>query len=125
MIVTLSSIGLPLLNGFVGEFLILLGAFRANITQAVFATTGIILSSVYMLWMYQRVLLGDVKNEKNKTLTDLNFREKFILVPLMLLIVWMGVYSQSFLRKMDASVSELLDRFHSTAVVLKSDTLTH
>jgi NADH-quinone oxidoreductase subunit M len=125
MIVTLSSIGLPLLNGFVGEFLILLGVFRANVTQAVFATTGIILSSVYMLWMYQRVVLGDVKNEKNKALTDLNFREKFILVPLVVLIVWMGVYSQSFLRKMDASVSQLLDHFNSTAVVLKSDTPIH
>jgi NADH-quinone oxidoreductase subunit M len=122
MIVTLSSIGLPLLNGFVGEFLILLGAFRANVTQAVFAATGIILSSVYMLWMYQRVILGDVKNAKNKALTDLDFREKFILVPLVVLIVWMGVYSQSFLRKMDASVSQLLDHFHSTAIVLKSDT---
>ena len=72
--------------------------------------------------MYQRVVLGHVKNAKNKALTDLNFREKFILVPLVVLIVWMGVYSQSFLRKMDASVSQLLDHFHSTAVVLKIDT---
>jgi len=118
MIVTLSSIGLPLLNGFVGEFLILLGAFRANVTQAVFATTGIILSSVYMLWMYQRVVFGDVKSEKNRTLIDLDLREKCILVPMVVLIIWMGVYSESFLRKMDSSVSQLLDRFHSSAVVL-------
>jgi NADH-quinone oxidoreductase subunit M len=118
MIVTLSSIGLPLLNGFVGEFLILLGAFKANVTQAVFATSGIILSSVYMLWMYQRVIFGDVKDQRNKTLKDLNLREQVILIPLVILIVWMGVYSQSFLRKMDASVAQLLDRFQSTAVVL-------
>ena len=121
MIVTLSSIGLPLLNGFVGEFLILLGAFRANITQAVFATTGIILSAVYMLWMYQRVVFGAVKNEKNSGLADLGLREKFILVPIVVTILWMGVYSESFLRKMDASVSQLLDHFNSTAVVLKSE----
>ncbi len=66
MIVTLSSIGLPMLNGFVGEFLILLGSFRANVTLAVFATTGIILSAVYMLWMYQRVVFGEVRNRKEQ-----------------------------------------------------------
>jgi len=120
MIVTLSSIGLPLLNGFVGEFLILLGAFTANVPRGVVAATGIILSSVYMLWMYQRVVFGDVKDERNRALTDLSLREKSIMIPLVVLIVWMGVYSQSFLRKMDVSVNQLLDSFHSTAVVLKS-----
>ena len=119
MIVTLSSIGLPLLNGFVGEFLILLGAFKANVTYTVFATSGIILSAVYMLWMYQRVVFGEITNERNKGLPDLSLREKFILVPMTLLIIWMGVYSQSFLRKMDSSVSQLLRNFQSTAVVLK------
>ena len=119
MIVTLSSIGLPLLNGFVGEFLILLGAFKANVTYTVFATSGIILSAVYMLWTYQRVVFGEIKNERNKGLPDLSLREKFILVPMTLLIIWMGVYSQSFLRKMDSSVSQLLRNFQSTAVVLK------
>ena len=119
MIVTLSSIGLPLLNGFVGEFLVLLGAFKANVTYTVFATSGIILSAVYMLWMYQRVVFGEVTNERNKGLPDLSLREKFILVPMTLLIIWMGVYSQTFLRKMDSSVSQLLSRFQSTAVVLK------
>jgi NADH-quinone oxidoreductase subunit M len=121
LVVTLSSIGLPLLNGFVGEFLILLGAFRTNVTQAVFATSGIILSSVYMLWMYQRVVFGDVKSEKNRALIDLNLRERFILIPLVVLIVWMGVYSQSFLRKMDTSVNHLLNHFHSTAIVFNDD----
>jgi len=121
MIVTLSSIGLPLLNGFVGEFLILLGAFKADVTRTVFATSGIVLSAVYMLWMFQRVFLGAVRNEKNKGLRDLSLREKLILVPLVLLIVWMGVYSQSFLRKMDSSVGKLLDQFNSSAVVLNTE----
>ena len=119
MIVTLSSMGLPLLNGFVGEFLILLGAFKANVTYTVLAASGIILSAVYMLWMYQRVVFGKVKHERNKVLPDLSLREKLILVPITLLIIWMGVYSQSFLRKMDSSVNELLRSFQSTAVVFK------
>jgi NADH-quinone oxidoreductase subunit M len=121
MIVTLSSIGLPLLNGFVGEFLILMGTFRTNWAHAAWAASGIILSAVYMLWMYQRVVFGEVKSEKNRVLLDLTAREKLILVPLIFLIFWMGVFSQSFLRKMDSSVSELLDHFNSTAVVLKAD----
>ena len=82
LIVTLSSIGLPLLNGFVGEFLILLGSFRAYRTTTVVAASGIILSAVYMLWMYQRVVFGSIKNERNRHLSDLSIREKLILVPM-------------------------------------------
>jgi NADH-quinone oxidoreductase subunit M len=119
MIVTFSSIGLPMLNGFVGEFLILLGAFDANRTFAVVATSGVILSAVYMLWMYQRVIFGEVTNPKNKTLVDLDFREKLILFPLVALIFWMGIYSDSFLRKMDTSVNQVLLRLKSSAIVMK------
>ena len=120
MIVTFSSIGLPMLNGFVGEFLILLGAFDANVTFAVIATSGVILSAVYMLWMYQRVIFGEVTNPKNKKLADLDFREKLVLVPLVVLIFWMGIYSESFLRKMDTSVNQVLQHFRSSAVVVKN-----
>ena len=120
MIVTFSSIGLPMLNGFVGEFLILLGAFNANVTFAVVATSGVILSAVYMLWMYQRVIFGEVTNPKNKKLVDLDFREKLILLPLVALIFWMGIYSDSFLRKMDTSVNQVLQNLKSSAVVLKN-----
>ena len=123
LIVTLSSIGLPLLNGFVGEFLILLGAFgasRANLTLPVIATSGVILSAVYMLWMYQRVIFGEVINPKNKALRDLSLRERLILVPIVVLIVWMGVYSSPFLRRMDSSVSHILQSFRSSAVVMES-----
>ena len=120
MIVTFSSIGLPMLNGFVGEFLILLGAFNANVTFAVVATSGVILSAVYMLWMYQRVIFGEVTNPKNKKLVDLDFREKLILLPLVALIFWMGIYSDSFLRKMDTSVNQVLQNLKSSAVVVKN-----
>jgi len=120
MIVTFSSIGLPMLNGFVGEFLILLGAFKANVTFAVIAHSGVLLSAVYMLWVYQRVIFGEVTNPKNKKLADLDFREKLILVPLVVLIFWMGIYSESFLRRMDGSVNQVLQHFRSSAVVLKN-----
>ena len=120
MIVTFSSIGLPLLNGFVGEFLILLGAFNADVTFAVIATSGVILSAVYMLWMYQRVIFGEVTNPKNTKLLDLDLREKLILLPLVGLIFWMGIYSESFLRKMDTSVNQLLQHVRSSAVVVKN-----
>jgi NADH-quinone oxidoreductase subunit M len=120
LIVTLSSIGLPLLNGFVGEFLILLGAFKASRTTAVVAATGIILSSVYMLWMYQRVVFGEIRNQKNRSLVDLSIRERVVLLPLVALMFWMGIYSTSFLRKMDGSVNQALHDFRSTAVVSRS-----
>lgn len=120
MIVTFSSIGLPMLNGFVGEFLILLGAFDANVSFAVVATSGVVLSAVYMLWVYQRVIFGEVTNPKNKALTDLDFREKLVLIPLVVLIFWMGIYSESFLRKMDGSVNQVLQHFKSSAVVVKN-----
>ena len=82
LIVTLSSIGLPGLNGFVGEFLVLLGTFGANTARAVLAATGVILSAVYMLWMYQRVIWGEITNDKNKSLLDLVGRERVMLIPL-------------------------------------------
>jgi NADH-quinone oxidoreductase subunit M len=110
LFVTLSSIGLPGLNGFVGEFLVLLGTFGIRPGYAAVAATGVILSAVYMLWMFQRVVWGEITNSHNETLTDLNRREKLTLVPLMILIVWMGVYSNHFLRPMDASIAKLMNR---------------
>ncbi|RMG61320.1 MAG: NADH-quinone oxidoreductase subunit M [Deltaproteobacteria bacterium] len=113
MVVTLSSIGLPGLNGFVGEFLILLGAFKANKVFAIFAASGVILAAVYMLWMFQRVMFGKVTKEENRRLPDMNLREICYMLPMIVFIVWIGVYPQTFLRKMDASVTKLITHIES------------
>jgi len=110
MIVTLSSIGLPGLNGFVGEFLILLGTFKKSAGLAVLAASGVILAAVYMLWMFQRAMFGPLDKEENKSLKDLNVREIATLVPIVVMIVWIGIYPQTFLRKMDRSVEGFLRR---------------
>jgi NADH-quinone oxidoreductase subunit M len=108
MIVALSSIGLPGLNGFVGEFLILLGAFKVNKMYAILSATGVIFAACYMLWMFQRVMFGQVTNEKNRDLQDLSGREIAIFVPLLLFIVWIGVYPNTFLSKTKASTENFL-----------------
>jgi NADH-quinone oxidoreductase subunit M len=112
LIVTLSSIGLPGLNGFVGEFLILVGTFRINALYAALATLGIILAAVYMLWMFQRVFFGPVTEDANRRLPDLTPREVAVLVPVLVLIVWIGIYPQPFLRTTEASVKQLLAQVH-------------
>lgn len=120
MIVTLSSIGLPGLNGFVGEFLILVGTFKSRILYASIATSGIILAAVYMLWMFQRVMFHEITHEENKTLQDINKREFAILIPIMLFIFWIGIYPNSFLRKMDASVNHLLKQIGEKANIVSN-----
>jgi len=115
MIVTLSSLGLPGLNGFVGEFLILVGAFQVNRAVAVFAMTGIIFAAVYMLWMYQRVIFGPVTNEANRRLTDLTPREWVVLLPVLLFIVWIGVYPVTFTGMTETSVQGLIAQVQSKA----------
>jgi NADH-quinone oxidoreductase subunit M len=113
MIITLSSIGLPGLNGFVGEFLILLGSFVAGKTVfTALAVTGVIFSAVYMLWMYQRVHFGELNRDENRRLPDLSGREWACLVPIIIMIVWMGIYSNTFLRRMDTSVAHLVEQVH-------------
>jgi NADH-quinone oxidoreductase subunit M len=113
----LSSVGLPGLNGFVGEFLILVGAFQVNRVLAAVATTGIIFAAVYLLWMYQRVAFGEVTRPENRTLTDLTPREWALLAPLVVLIVWIGVYPIAFTGKMDATVDALIAQVQSKASV--------
>ncbi|MFQ5352798.1 MAG: NuoM family protein, partial [Candidatus Binatia bacterium] len=116
LVVTLSSIGLPGLNGFVGEFLILIGAFRANPLLAALAVSGVVLGAVYMLWMYQRVCFGELDQPENLELEDLNRRELVILVPIVALIIIMGVYPRPFLRVMEASVQTMLERSTTVGV---------
>ena len=109
MIVTLSSIGLPGTNGFVGEFLVLIGAFESHIRwYAVIASSGVILSAVYMLWMFQRVMFGELTNPKNQKLKDLNTREVVIMVPLIILIFVMGVYPNPFIDRMAPSIDRMI-----------------
>ena len=109
MIVTLSSIGLPGLNGFVGEFTILLGTFKSNVVYAVLGAVGIILAAIYMLWMYQRVMFGKITKPENENLRDLNLREKIVLIPLILAIFWIGVYPKPFFNKMESSVKSVIE----------------
>ena len=115
LIVTFSSIGLPGLNGFVGEFLILVGAFQVSRPLAAIATSGIIFAAVYMLWMYQRVIFGEVTREENRRLTDLSPREWTILVPVLVFIFWIGVYPVSFTGKTEASVRALITQVQTKA----------
>jgi len=107
-IVTLSSIGLPGLNGFVGEFLILVGSFLFRPLYAILAATGIVLAAVYMLWMFQRVMYGELDKPENRALKDLSVREITTMVPIIALIFFIGVFPRPFLRRMEASVQHLI-----------------
>jgi NADH-quinone oxidoreductase subunit M len=120
MIVSLSSIGLPGTNGFVGEFLILLGAFQSNVVYGVLAATGVILGAAYMLWMFQRVMFGKITHPENEKLKDLNAREITIMVPMVILIFLMGIYPKLFLSKMDVSVEKFLKDFKGK-IEMKTD----
>jgi NADH-quinone oxidoreductase subunit M len=117
LVSVLSSVGLPGLNGFVGEFLILVGAFQVSPTLAALATTGIIFAAVYLLRMYQRVIFGEVTHEENRALTDLTPREWALLAPVILLIVWIGVYPSPFTAPMEATVDALIAQVQSKASV--------
>ena len=109
MIVTLSSIGLPGTNGFVGEFLVLIGAFESELRWwTIVAASGVILSAVYMLWMFQRVMFGELTNPKNQKLADLNAREIVIMIPLLIMIFVMGVYPTPFLDKMSPAIDRVI-----------------
>ncbi len=109
LIVTLASIGLPGTNGFVGEFLILLGTFKTNPVYAAIGTAGIVLAAVYMLWMVQRVFYGVCDKEENKKLIDINWRELAVSVPLVIMIFWIGIYPRTFIDKIEPSVNKLIE----------------
>jgi NADH-quinone oxidoreductase subunit M len=106
----LSSAGLPLLNGFVGEFTILQGAFEANRTWAAFAVSGVIFGAAYLLWLYQRTMLGQVTNGKNLTIPDMNFRELAVFAPLIAWAIWIGVYPKPYFDILRAPVTQIVER---------------
>jgi len=110
MIMTLSSIGLPGTNGFVGEFLILLGLFQVSFIYAMLATTGVIFAACYMLWMFQRVMFLELKNPKNEDMEDMTPREMTIMAPLIILVFWIGFYPKPFTETFDASIEHLITR---------------
>jgi NADH-quinone oxidoreductase subunit M len=113
LIMTLSSIGLPALNGFIGELLILQGVFIENVWWGAVAASGIVLGAAYMLWLYQRTMFGRIENPKNERLPDLSLREFATFAPLIALAIWIGVYPSPFIRRLDTSVARVMSRVNS------------
>lgn len=112
MFASLSSVGLPGLNGFIGEFLILLGSFKSGVLNSwwftAFAATGVIFAAVYLLWMYQRVVFGEVKNPSLNGLKDMNAREIFVMIPIFIFIVWIGIYPSTFLKVSEKTSAKII-----------------
>jgi len=108
LIITMSSIGLPLLNGFIGEFTILAGAFQRQISWGVWGCLGIVLGAAYMLWLYQRMMFGQITNPKNENLKDLNLREFATLMPLVVMAFWIGIYPKPFFRIIEKPVNQIV-----------------
>jgi len=108
VIAMLSSVGLPGLNGFIGEFLILSGTFQTYPRFAILAATGVILAAIYLLWLVQKVFYGPITNEENAHVKEIAWNEVAALVPLFVLMVWIGVHPSTFLEKMTPSVKELI-----------------
>ena len=112
MVVMLSSAGLPGLNGFVGEFLILLGTFMSNWIAAAFAVSGIVLGALYLLWTYERVMFGPITKAVNETIADLTGREIAVMVPILALMLFMGLYPKPLIERMEPSVEKMLVPVH-------------
>lgn len=118
MIVVFSSIGLPGLNGFIGEFLVLIGSFNSvNLGSnwyVIISTTAVILSAVYLLWMFQRVMLGPLDKEENKSMKDISKMELASIIPILVFIVWIGVSPNTFLKVSENSVKKVIENFEQT-----------
>ena len=110
LIIAMSSLGLPTLNGFIGEFVILQGAFEANKVWAAIGVSGIVLGAAYLLWLYQRTMFGTLDNPKNKTLKDVNFRELMTLLPLIVWAFWIGLYPRPFFHILEKPVERIVSR---------------
>jgi NADH-quinone oxidoreductase subunit M len=110
LIVSLSSLGMPLLNGFIGEFAILQGTFVADKTWAAWASLGIVLGAAYLLRLYQRTMFGPITHEANKSLPDLNLREYIVLLPLVALAFWIGIYPKPFFAYIEKPVERIVQQ---------------
>jgi len=110
LITTLASIGLPTLNNFIGEYLVLQGAAQSNFTWVIFAALGVILSACYMLWLYQRAFYGKASESVTHHMTDLGGREWAAILPLLILMVWMGTFTQTFLPSISAQNARILEQ---------------
>jgi NADH-quinone oxidoreductase subunit M len=113
MVFTLASVGLPGTSGFVGEFLILLGTFRVSTLYCTLAATGMFLGVAYMLYLYRRVIFGTLTRADLRSMLDLSLREKAVFAPLLVLVLWMGLYPNSFLRPIQISVDHLVQQVHA------------
>ncbi|MFN3232699.1 MAG: NADH-quinone oxidoreductase subunit M [Alphaproteobacteria bacterium] len=113
MVFTMASVGLPGTSGFVGEFLVLVGVYQTSTLIAVFAATGLVLGAAYMLWLYRRVIFGELTKDDLKEMMDLSGREKLIFAPLIAVVLWMGVYPASFLDVMHTSVENLITQYET------------
>ena len=117
MVFTLAAVGIPGTSGFVGEFLVLVGAYQTNTWVALFATTGIILGAAYMLWLYRRMIYGKLTREDLKDIFDLNRREVLVFAPLIAVVLWIGVYPAPFLEAIHASVANLIDQYEAAHAI--------
>ena len=113
MVFMLASVGLPGTSGFIGEFLSLSGAFRVNTWVAFFATTGMILGAAYMLYLYRRVVFGVITKDDVRAMLDLNWREVVVFVPMIAVVLWMGIYPDTFLRAMQPTIGNLIESVQS------------
>jgi NADH-quinone oxidoreductase subunit M len=126
MVFTLASVGLPGTSGFVGEFLALLGAFEAGQTSraspwvAFLATTGMILGAAYMLYLYRRVIFEKITREDVRRMVDLHWREVVVFAPMIAVVLWMGIYPNSFLKPMQPSLARVIERVPAAASLAKA-----
>jgi NADH-quinone oxidoreductase subunit M len=118
MLFMLASVGLPGTSGFIGEFLVMTGTFQVNTWVAALITTGIILGAAYMLWLYRRVIFGELTKDSLKNIVDLNPREVLVFAPLVVLVLWMGIYPSSFLAVMEPSVGKLMQQYQTKTAAL-------
>nr|MBP7283710.1 NADH-quinone oxidoreductase subunit M [Leptospiraceae bacterium] len=122
MIAMLSSVGLPGMNGFVGEFLVLLGTLKVNVVLGIIAGTGVVWAACYLLWFTKRFLFGEITNKENELLSDLNMREIFVLIPMVVLIFWFGVYPQTFMKYLEPSARVYLNSASAQAIAERTNT---